>query len=228
MSRDKTLLSKKVADEIVRMIVSEKYKTDEKIPNEMQLSKKLDVSRTTIREAIKILCSMNILEIKRGNGTFVCKNPGIVDDPLGIRFIESGKKYHDLRELRLILEPEIAALTASKATDEQVEEIIIARQLFDEAFEKFIKGEMEIVELLQFELSFHMKIAESCNNVIIKRISSVIYAAIIQAYYGKASIFNEQRPNYSLGKLHEPIIKAIQNKNPEEARIAMKRHIIGK
>ena len=68
------MLSQSVADNIVSMITIEKrFSAGDKLPNELHLSEELNVSRTTLREAVKILVAYDILEIQRGKGTFVCR-----------------------------------------------------------------------------------------------------------------------------------------------------------
>ena len=78
----RVILSEQTADRI-RQLIERQYKPGDRIPAEMELAEFLGVSRTTIREAVKILCSRNILEIRRGHGTFVCENPGLPADPFG-------------------------------------------------------------------------------------------------------------------------------------------------
>lgn len=75
------MLSEEVAD-MIASLVNTKYFPGDKIPNESELAKEFGVSRTTIREAIKQLCSKNVLKIYRGKGTFVCENPGLQKDPM--------------------------------------------------------------------------------------------------------------------------------------------------
>ena len=72
MMANEKRLSDRVADDILNMITIEKrFLPGDKLPNENDLSKELDISRTTLREAIRILVTNGILEIKRGLGTFV-------------------------------------------------------------------------------------------------------------------------------------------------------------
>ena len=69
------MLSQSVADNILSMITIEKrFSAGDKLPNELDLSEELNVSRTTLREAIRILVAYDILEIQRGKGTFVTEN----------------------------------------------------------------------------------------------------------------------------------------------------------
>lgn len=69
------MLSQSVADNILSMITIEKrFSVGDKLPNELDLSEELNVSRTTLREAIRILVTLDILEIQRGKGTYVKEN----------------------------------------------------------------------------------------------------------------------------------------------------------
>lgn len=84
----KKLLSEKIANNITELISKGYYKPGDKMPNEIQLSEELSISRATLREAIKSLESRNILEVRRGIGTFVAEAPGLSLDPLGSEFID--------------------------------------------------------------------------------------------------------------------------------------------
>ena len=126
-----------VAGQITSLIADNEYKKGEKLPNEFQLAESLNVGRGTIREAIKILVSRNIVEIRRGLGTFVAEKPGLVDDPLGLGFIENKTKLTiDLLEIRSMIEPEIAALAAERATDADIEKILDDCRAVEEKIER--------------------------------------------------------------------------------------------
>lgn len=76
MNRDEKNLSESTAEQLLRMIgYGREYQANDKLPNELQLAKILNVSRSTLREAIRILSAGGVLEIKRGLGTFVTKTP---------------------------------------------------------------------------------------------------------------------------------------------------------
>lgn len=92
----KQLLSEKIAENIGKSIVAGFYKIGDQMPNEMELSEELGISRATLREAIKILISQNVLEVRRGIGTFVSHTPGLSSDPLGLDYILIGE---DKREV---------------------------------------------------------------------------------------------------------------------------------
>lgn len=84
-------LAEQVADYILKLIVDSGLEAGAKLPNEFELAERTGVGRGTIREAVKILVSRNILEIRRGAGTYVSDRQGIVEDPLGLAFIKDKK-----------------------------------------------------------------------------------------------------------------------------------------
>ena len=73
-----------------------------------------DISRSTIREAMKILQAENVVEIRRGLGSFVAENTGIARDPLGLNFTGQEELLSEMMEVRLLTEPQIAALAAER------------------------------------------------------------------------------------------------------------------
>lgn len=114
------MLADSTAQQILHMIeVENRFSVGDKLPNENDLSLELGVSRSTLREAVKILTTNGILEIRRGKGTFVTANTIINSENLSD--IASG--LDDLFEMRLMFEPDCAYLAAERATDEEIKTI---------------------------------------------------------------------------------------------------------
>lgn len=102
----------------------------QKLPNEFELGELFGVGRSTIREAVKLLSSKGILEVRRGSGTYVISTVPIESDPLGLRAVtDKSALALDLVNVRLMLEPGIAELAATQATEEDIIEL---RRLCDE------------------------------------------------------------------------------------------------
>lgn len=117
-------LADQVANEIVRTIIGKQLQAGDKLPNEFELAKRLGVGRSTIREAIKTLVSRNVVEIRRGSGTFVSVQSGVSEDPLGLEFVGDHRKVQmDLLELRWMIEPRLASAAAANVTEEDAERI---------------------------------------------------------------------------------------------------------
>ena len=71
--------------------INEHLQPGGKLPNEAHLAKELNIGRSSLREAMKLLASRNIVTIRQGSGTYVASSPGVVDDPLGFTFIPDKK-----------------------------------------------------------------------------------------------------------------------------------------
>ena len=123
--KKKVKLSEQTADRLYESIVEERrYVPGSKLPNENELSRTLDVSRTTLREAISFLVAQGILEIRRGKGTFVSEElPSVGLDMTALADVRSRVRAKDLFEMRLIFEPATVALACQRATDEELRQI---------------------------------------------------------------------------------------------------------
>ena len=94
------------------------------LPNEFELGEKFGVGRSTVREAVKLLSSKGIVEVRRGSGTYVVTTAKGLSDPLGLRSVQDKNALAlDLVNVRLLLEPGIAEMAALNATEEDVERI---------------------------------------------------------------------------------------------------------
>lgn len=114
------MLSQSIADTLLSMITIEKrFSAGDKLPNENELSEELNVSRTTLREAIRILVAYNVLEIQRGKGTFVTQAAFEQQSDFG-QLADIKVNAKDLYEMRLIFEPEAAYLAAIRGTDAEI------------------------------------------------------------------------------------------------------------
>ena len=117
-------LAEQVADGIMNLIQETPYKAGDKLPTEKELCERTGAGRNTVREALKILASRNVLEIRQGAGTFVSEKQGIPDDPLGFSMVNDHVKLtKDLLQVRIMLEPQIAALAAQCAKENEIKEL---------------------------------------------------------------------------------------------------------
>lgn len=212
----KKLLPDKIADEIKNMIVDKKLNIGDKLPNELELCKNLDVSRTTIREAIKILVTENILEIKRGKGTFVSERLGVSKDPLGLLFESDKKKLiKDLFETRLIIEPELIGLVCERAEEEEIEKIKVVAKEIEELI---LKKENH----LQKDVEFHKLIAKASHNAVVTKIIPIINDSI---NYGYDATKNDDSVNKAVIRVHRNIVEAISKRDKVMAKEASREHI---
>lgn len=119
----KRTLGQKTEDRLMKFILDEPIQVGEKIPNEYELTERFQVGRSTVREAVKELVSRGVLEVRRGDGTYVISTIYMENDVLGFGSVQD--KYQlamDLFEVRLMFEPEIVMLACKNATEEQIKE----------------------------------------------------------------------------------------------------------
>ena len=122
---EKKSLSQRTAERLYTQIaVERRMAPGEKLPNEVELSQRLGVSRATLREALRALTTQGVLEVRRGKGTFVSEQAGATD-PFGFDRLDRVKgQLRDLFELRGIVEPQAARLACRRATETELEEIL--------------------------------------------------------------------------------------------------------
>ncbi|HQJ23483.1 MAG TPA: FadR/GntR family transcriptional regulator, partial [Rectinema sp.] len=191
--------SQEVASHIKELIRDEKLKPGEKLPNELELCSLFSVSRPTIREAVKILISQGIIEIRRGKGTYVTEVPGIAQDPLGLDFITTPNLRLDIIEARLLIEPGAARLAAQKADSNDIAKIAASVKAMEEVV---YRHKVEI----NAELDFHRSIAEATRNPVIMRIIPIIMESIEKTYQDAPRTSEDHRHAFEEHKL---IYKAI-------------------
>lgn len=210
-------LSDRVADEILSMITIEKrFQPGDKLPNEIELSERLNVSRTTLREAIRILVTNNILEIKRGKGTFVKENIEVkhmksLSDLSNVKI-----DARDLYEIRLIFEPEAAYYATLRATDAELKRILDYGKQIEE---KILNNE----DRTEVEQKFHQSIAQATHNEFMDKLMPVIFQAINKGVI--LSQENELVTKHTISD-HRLIMEFMQARNAEGAKSAMKIHIL--
>ena len=217
MPRSEKMLSESVADDILNMITIEKrFAPGDKLPNENELAEELKISRTTLREAIKILTTHEILIIQRGKGTYVNENLNM-EDGLGIdRIINYKINARDLYEMRLIFEPEAAYYAAIRATDRELMNIIE----FGNQIEAKIQNSEDRTHA---EQEFHKAIAKATHNEFMNKLMPIIYKAI-----DKGVVLSEKNEPAIEDTLHDHrmIIDFLKKRDGEGARISMKLHIM--
>lgn len=213
-------ISQIVANQISDMIfLQNRYKPNDKLPNENKLAEELGVSRTTIREAVKTLVANGVLTIQRGRGTFVTSQPNAPNDPFGISYIEDKKKLvHNWFEMRLILEPANVRLVVERASDEEIQEIISYEK---EARDLILAGK----SFAEADQRFHAAIAKATHNSVIELMMPAIVTAISDAINTAVYVGTEERSIENALTNHRNIANFIEQRDADGAALAMYCHI---
>ncbi|TCS80120.1 FadR/GntR family transcriptional regulator [Pectinatus cerevisiiphilus] len=207
-------LAESVQQDIIKLITTNELNPGDKLPTEYELADKLNVGRSTIREAVKALASRNILKIKQGSGTFVSPGMGITKDPLGLSLICNDVNLaFDMINVRIIFEPEMAALAAINATKDDCMKIGTACTIVED----LIKNNEEYSKA---DSSFHEAIARASGNKIINRIVKVIHSSIQKNIFVTEDSLRNDTLIY-----HRQIVNAIKEHDVTGARCGMIMHL---
>ncbi|MBS1371957.1 MAG: FadR family transcriptional regulator [Lentisphaeria bacterium] len=204
-----------LSEELLRYILEHRLEPGDRLPNEYGLAAELHAGRSTVREAVKVLISRNVVEVRQGAGTYVSSKLGVPDDPLGFSFVRDRRKLgRDLLEVRFLIEPPIAAMAARNADERELEEIV---RLCDETEAYIRAGENH----LEKDIALHTAIARSSGNLVVPRLIPVINSSIgifIDLTHG--SLLEETVTT------HREIVDAIIRRDPVAAQDAMYLHLI--
>ncbi|MFD4668857.1 FadR/GntR family transcriptional regulator [Lentzea sp. NPDC058450] len=207
-----------VAAHLTRRIVLGEIE-DGRAPSELDISREFGVSRVVARETLKILASLDIVEVAQGRRVVV-RPPAEWDylSPLLIEWLPAeivGELLQELHQMRVLLEPELAAMAAACVTDEAV------RRLKAEV-DRMAELESDPNAYLAVDHEFHMEICRTADNRILDRI---MYSA---RWLGTASRRITNEAPSALRKAthdHTEIYEAIVARDPDRARAAMRTHL---
>ena len=197
-------LPEQVADKLREMIIQESLKTGAKLPAEAELMERFGVSRSTVREAVKILQTEHIVDIRQGQGTFLCAMPGLASDPLGLRFADQEELIAQLLETRLLIEPNVAALAAVRRQEKQ---LAAMKTLLDKMDNAYLHGE----DYTPYDFEFHSMIAQCTGNDVMMRYH---HTRRVEGSYQRAS------------QCHLEMYRGILEHDSERARRAAQRHMM--
>lgn len=214
-----------VIEQIQNNIMEGIFKKGDKLPSERELSEKMGVSRTSIREALRVLETMGVVESRQGEGNFICSNiEKSLLQPLSMMFKLNNGSFSDIYELRSILEIECARLLAIRATDMDCRELLsVVEEMEQETF-----GENRYEILVELDKKFHNTLSDISKNYLIESLFSTIsnlFEKFIEDARYKIILFDSEQANKSLLIQHKKICESIIKKNQDMAVEAMREHM---
>lgn len=213
-----------IVDQIRGLIFAGEFVPGDKLPPEQELEKQLNVSRSSIREALRVLEFEGLVEVRRGSGTFVAPYSHLKKGRIEVA------KWLDRREgtlvqflqVREVLEGLAAYLAASNMTESVLGELI---SIMDQASEVVRKNNSEGVdfdELASLDSQFHLLISRTGGNDIANELISYVIPAFQAS--NKAVIYISDSLD-NLVRDHKAILDALKERHPERAEKAMRSHI---
>jgi GntR family transcriptional repressor for pyruvate dehydrogenase complex len=212
-------LPEQIADAIQSLVVAQKLTPDERLPPERELAKALNVSRPTLREALRLLQSRGLVERKPGSGTYVRQmSPAPIIKSVESFFLVSDCSYSDLMQVRLLLEPCASALAATQAAAEDLGLIDQRLEAIEAAFDTG-----DSTRLAAADAQFHMEVARISGN----RLLAAMEAAIDHLVREWTRVSASRVFDRHVMEQHRGILAAIRAHEPEAAQTAMSAHIRG-
>ena len=203
-------------------LITGKLVPGDRLPSEIDLSRSLSISRGSIREAMKILAAFGIVEIRRGDGTYIAKSDHkVIFDPLLFSLILSNANVKELVELRELMEFAIVKLIVENVGDEELQGIERTISQMEELIENYRK--IGVDELVQSDLDFHRALGDAAQNRLVDKIYSFVmdfFAPSIRITHenergGRRALFHHQR-----------IYTALKKRNVDEAVEAVEESIL--
>lgn len=216
---NKELLSIRVADEIEAAIQKGKILIGEKLPSELELCNQFGVSRTAVREALRMLSAKGMISIEKGRGIFVrgLTSKNVTDPMHSYLKTKGGASYIiDIIEARYIIEPEIASKAAINRDDEN-----IARMQKDIESMRNFHGKPE--DLAKLDMDFHLSIAQATQNNLLPLMLKPVFRLMPEIKSRIITDVPEARD--SAIEWHFKIMQVIIDQDSEKAYSLMKQHL---
>lgn len=207
---DRVSLTQKVVNQIKEGLISGDLKPGDKLPPENVLVDKFSVSRTAIREAIKMLSAIGAVKIKQGSGTFIARDLSTRTlNSLAFTLVLNRKTPQELLELREMLEIGIIGRVIEKATSEDIKKMERAIENLES------KVDVENAEeLCQADLHFHYVFAEAAHNSLIEKIARTMWEMFAPSI--RRCMKNRQIKVEESVREHKMILKAVKERNMVE------------
>jgi GntR family transcriptional regulator, transcriptional repressor for pyruvate dehydrogenase complex len=212
----KDVLAEQIVEHLLNMIREKQLRPGDRLPPERELAVTLGVSRPPLREALRALSLMRMIENRQGSGTFVTSlKPELFVEHLDFIFTINDTTLLDLFEARKILEVGLVALAAQNITDQELEEVENCMQQAAECIddpEAFLKADLELHEYF---------ISAARNNILSLFMNSINDLNIAsRRVTGEALTTRQQTLEH-----HRKIVDAIRAHDPQAASLAMRAHL---
>lgn len=201
------------------MILSGELSAGERLPPEKELSEKLGLSRSSLREAVKALEIIRVLDVRRGDGTYVTSlEPKLLTEAMTfIVDLHKDETILDIFEVRRILEPAAAAIAASHITPEQLAAL---RATLDS-----VNVETSVEELVEHDLIFHSLITAAADNAYLASVLDALSSSTVRARIWRG-LTQEKAVDRTLSE-HTAIIEALERGDADLAKALLTVHISG-
>ena len=210
-------ISEEIVSKLLALLKEKKLQPGERLPPERELAERLQVSRPSLREALRALSIMHVVEIRQGSGTYISSlEPKLLVEHLDFVFALADSTYLSLFEARKVVEVGLCGLAAERITDEELTRL-------EDCLEKGLRGLNDTDIYLQADVELHEIITEAAASPILSRIM-VSISHLSRASRQRTAVL----PGIAQQVIadHRAIVDALRQHDPEAARQAMYQHLI--
>lgn len=212
----KKVLPEQISARLLYLIKERHLRPGDKLPPERELATIMEISRPSLREALRALALMNVIEIRQGDGTYITSlESSLLVEHLDFVFSLDDSTFMELFEARKILEAGTVALAAQRITDDEIAGLEACLAKAHESVEDY-------QAFLQADLELHERIIEAARNPVLTRIMAAVSQLGIASRRRTVEIPGV--PEQVLVD-HRAIVIALKTRDPEAARQAMLQHL---
>ena len=212
----RTTLTEAAFEQLIEHVVRGRWKAGDRLPPERELCQQFGIARTSLREALKAMELVGMIESRVGDGTFVCPRSEFLSRPLLWAF--TGTDHEELLEImeaRSVIEENLAAFAAKRASAEDVARI-------ESALEQMRECIAAGTSILEADMSFHLAVADAARNELLRNAVQLL-RNITRQWLSYKVLIPHVAP--SVLKHHETIYRAIAAHDAEAASSAMHTHL---
>lgn len=214
-----------VAERIERLITDGVLKVGQALPSERRLCEKLGTSRSALREGLRVLRGLGIIETRHGSGSFVARLSAEHDNsPLMHLFSTQPRTVYDLLEVRALLESEAARLAALRAT---VADLVSIRRRYEDMVAREQDTRSTSPEdHARLDHDFHRAISEASHNaVLVHTLQSLSDLMLSSVFASVNNLYHRPAHKRLIDRQHHRLYQAIMDRQPERAERIAREHI---
>lgn len=213
---ERTTLAASAFEQLISHVVNGDWKPGDRIPPERELCQQLGIARTSLREALKAMELVGMLDSRVGDGTFVCPRSEFLARPLLWAFTGTDEtELRDVMEARVLLERDLAGLAAERGSEEEIAEI-------GEAVRAMRDSVVTGTSMIEADMRFHLAVAEAAHNGVLQ--NAVQLLRNLMRHWINLKLLIPNVPTRVLNQ-HDQIYEAIRRRDAERARAAMRKHL---
>lgn len=205
-----------IVDNLKKRLASGEYATGDRLPTQLELARSMNVGRSSVREAMRELQALGLIELKVGSGAFV-RSASITPESAIRWFRENEMLLNDLFEVRMAIEPVAVRLAALRATNAEIAELKRICEVFAQA-----AAEADVAGLVQYDEAFHHHVMTCSHNPLFMQMNEILTGAFRK--YRQRSFRIPSTMNDAV-EPHRDIANAIGARDPNAAVLHMNRHL---